>query len=178
MVCGGSVSIFFEYISPGTHVYIFGAGHVGKALIQHMKNLNYYITLLDHREGIFEDIEGVQRTFKIDYSDIKISEDIPQGSYIVIVTPSYNLDYAALKWAYKSGFKPSYIGMIASKKKLEMVMEKLVGDFDKEMDLKALYAPIGLDIGGTTPDEIAISIIAEIQALRYGKEGHKHVGKK
>lgn len=174
MLCGGTTTLFFEYIGSGVPVYIFGAGHIGRALVYHLKNLDYYITMIDCREGAAREFTGMQNTIIGQYSTILQDEEIREGSFFVIATHSHQLDYVVLKRIYEAGWKPGYIGLVASKKKSKAMKERLSEELGYEPDFSVLYCPVGLDIGGANPDEIAISIIAEIQALRYGKEGHKH----
>jgi xanthine dehydrogenase accessory factor len=175
MICGGSITLFFEYIGWGERLYLFGAGHVGKALVYHLKNLNYYTTVLDNREGMVETIDGVQRRATVDYSSALEGEDVPPGGFFIIAAHSHALDYVILKRIYQAGWQPKYIGMVASKRKAPAMVRQLKEEVSEDVDLDILYAPVGLDIGGQAPGEIAISIISEIQAVRFGKNGHKHM---
>jgi xanthine dehydrogenase accessory factor len=174
MLCGGATTLFFEYIGSGLPLYIFGAGHIGKALTYHLKNLNYHITMVDNREEVLREITGVQHTAAGQYSSIFQGEEVRDGSFIVIATHSHQLDYVVLKRIYEANWKPAYIGLVASRKKSKIMKEKLGEELNREPDFSMLYCPVGLDIGGTNPDEIALSIIAELQAQRYKKTGHKH----
>lgn len=176
MLCGGTTTLYFEYIGSGIPLYIFGAGHIGKALVYHLKNLHYYITMVDNRDEVIGEISGVQHRVSGQYASILQGEEVRDGSYMVIATHSHQLDYVVLKRIYEAGWQPAYIGLVASRKKSKIMQEKLGEELGKEPDFSMLYSPVGLDIGGPGPDEIAISIIAEMQALRYGKTGHKHFG--
>jgi len=178
MMCGGTVTLFYEYIGSGERLYIFGAGHIGKALVYHLKNLNYYITLLDNREGMVESVESVQRRFTSQYDSIMQGEEVSPGGFFIIATHSHALDYVVLKRIYEAQWNPRYIGLIASKKKSPAMIQRLKEELGNDIDLENLYTPIGLDLGGQNPDEIAISIISELQAVRYRKEGHKHMRKR
>ncbi len=175
MICGGYTTLFYEHISPGAHAYIFGAGHVGKAITGFLKNLNYYITVLDHRDGIFENFDGANRMVQADYENMLKDEGMPDGSYVIIATPSHVTDYAVLDKIYKSGWKPAYVGLLGSRKKVANFIQRLKEEFGENLDLDNLYSPAGLDLGGDAPHEIAISILSEMQAVRYGKNGHKHM---
>jgi len=175
MLCGGTITLFFEYISPGLKLYIFGAGHIGKALAYHLKNLNYFITILDNRPGMAETVEGVNHRITTDYASALHEETPPAGSCFIIATHSHALDCVVLKRIYEADWNPIYIGLIASKRKAPLMKEQLVKDIDRPLNLDILYSPIGLNIGGTSPDEIAISIIAELQAIRYNKTYHNHM---
>lgn len=175
MLCGGTVTLFFDHIGSGERLYIFGAGHIGKALVSRLEGMNYYITLLDNREGLVDTIPGVQRRITSDYDTALNDRKILPGGFFIIATHSHALDYVALKHIYQSNWAPKYIGLIASKKKGPTMVRRLTEELGSDIDLDILYSPIGLDIGGRTPEEIAISIIAELQAVRYDKEGHKHM---
>ncbi|MCK5059415.1 MAG: XdhC family protein [Candidatus Aminicenantes bacterium] len=175
MLCGGTTTLFFEYTGSGIPLYIFGAGHIGKALVYHLKHLSYYITMADSREETINEITGVQRRVTGQYSAILQGEEVREGSFFVIATHSHQLDHVVLKRIYEAGWKPAYIGVVASEKKIITMKEKLCEELGDEPDFSILYSPVGLDIGGTGPDEIALSIICELQALRYGKQGHKHL---
>lgn len=175
MICGGLVTLYFEYIPINPRIYILGAGHVGKCLADILVNSDYKTVVIDDREEIAEAINNSHEIVVGDYAE-KISDlDIPEGSYIVITGYTHEIDYKILKAVYEKECNPKYIGMLASKNKASIMISKLKEELNKEIDLSMLHAPIGLGIGGDTPEEIAISIISEIQAVRYNKEGNKHM---
>ncbi len=178
MLCGGNITIFYEYVGSGSRIYIFGAGHIGQSLLYHLKGMNYYITLIDSREGIMEDVGDVQRTITGPYETVLRDEKVPENSFFIIASHSHSFDYLILKRIYESSWAPQYVGMIASKKKAPELKNRLLNDLGLGTNIDNLYTPMGLDIGGQSPDEIAISIIAEIQSVRFRKEGHKHIRSK
>lgn len=175
MMCGGAVTLFFEYFGSGAHLYIFGAGHIGKALAYHLRHLDYYITIVDNREGMAEALEGVQRRITTNYKTALQDQTVRPGSYFIIVTHSHALDYVVLKRIYEAGWQTPYIGLIASKRKAPVMVEQLKQEMGAELNLDNLYSPIGLRTGGTLPHDIALSIAAELQAVRYGKTGNNHM---
>ena len=177
MLCGGTITLFFEYIGSGAKLYLFGAGHIGKALVYHLKHLDYYITLLDNRQGLVETIADVQRRLTTPYENALQDDDVPPGSYFLIASHSHQLDYVILKRIVEAQWNPQYIGMVASKRKTPLMIQRLKEEVGPDIHLETLYSPVGLDIGGQSPHEIAISVIAELQVLRYHKEGHKHMGR-
>ncbi len=177
MLCGGSITLFYEYIGSGARLYIFGAGHIGKALVYHLKPLNYYITLIDNRDGMVETIDDAQRRITVNYETALKGDDVPANSFFIIATHSHALDYVILKRIYEANWSPKYIGLIASKRKSPLMIQRLSEELGKDINLDILYTPVGLDIGGPSPDEIAISVISELQAIRYDKKGHKHMRK-
>jgi len=175
MLCGGNVTLFYEYIGTGPRVYIFGAGHVGKALVYHLRKLDYFITVLDSRKEILDELEGAHEKILTGYEKAFEDREIPEGSFFIITTHSHVTDYTVLKKIYEAHVKPSYIGLVASPNKARTLIERLRKELGKGLNLNILYTPVGLDIGGETPHEIAISIISEMQAVRYGKSGHRHL---
>jgi len=175
MICGGEVWIFFENITPEEKIYIFGGGHIGKSLVYHLRNCAFSIIVIDSREKILHEITDVQKLLVSDYE--KIFEDVspPAGCYFIIATYSHELDYKILRKLYRLNLQPKYIGLVASKRKITTMLDRLKEDLDFNPNLDTLYSPAGLDIGGESPDEIAISIVSEIQAIRYGKTKNVHL---
>lgn len=175
MMCGGSITLFYEYIGVGPRLFIFGAGHIGRALSALARNLGYFITILDCREKMAETIPSAHRRITVNYPDALNDQTAPENGFFVIATHSHPLDYVALKRIVSSNWRPKYVGMIASRKKAPSLIRRLKDELGAETDLSFLYSPTGLNTGGVTPDEIALSIAAELQAVRYGKTGNQHM---
>ena len=175
MMCGGSATLFYEYIGKQDSVIIFGAGHVGKALLYHLKRAGVLITVVDSREEMLGQVQGAEKKLIRDYGRLTEEISVPDKSYIVVCTHSHDLDFEILKAIYTSGWKPAYVGALASSRKAATMKKKLFEKCGKETDINNLFMPVGLDIGGRSVDEIAVSIIAEIQGLKYGKPGLKHM---
>lgn len=174
MACGGKVTLFYEYIGVKANIYIFGAGHVGQALVNVLSKMNFYITVIDDRKDIYDAIENANRKVQSTYVDFIDNEGIDSGSYIVVCTPSHKNDFNVINKVIELELKPKYIGMLCSQVKLKTFLDKIHDKYGK-VDLSNLYSPIGLDTGGGSPEEIAISIASEILAISYGKKGHKHL---
>lgn len=175
MFCGGSATIFFEYISNSLPTYIFGAGHIGQALCAHLIPLGFSLNLLDSREEYLTPINECNNIL-VDYNDVFQNFQIPKESFVIIATPSHIHDYDVLKAIYKNNYNPTYIGLVASKKKVAILKEKLKEDFGDSIDISNLFMPAGIHTGGNTPHEIAISIIAQMLSVKHSISGNKHMG--
>ncbi|WP_278286134.1 XdhC family protein [Vallitalea okinawensis] len=175
MACGGMVSLFYEYIGVKAHIYIFGAGHVGQALTRVLKTMDFHVTVIDSRKKVYEAFVGADRKVHASYAEFIDQEGLREGSYVVVCTPSHKHDYNVINKVLELQLEPRYIGMLCSPVKLKDFLEKTYDNFGKDVDLSNFYSPIGLDTGGGTPEEIAISITAEILAVYHNKTGHKHM---
>ncbi len=170
MLCGGTATLFFEYFAPKKQVYIFGAGHIGNALVYHLWKLNYHITVIDDREDVLQQIENADEKIHGPFADALNNHKVEPNSFFIIATYQHKYDNVVLNKIYQSGWQPQYIGVVSSRKKKQTLTENLLKVVpDANPDL--CYLPVGLDIGGTLPHEIAISIIAEMQAVANGKHG-------
>jgi len=166
LVCGGTLEIFVEPILPPADLYIFGAGHVAASLYQVARIAGFDVTVVDDREAYAnrERFPEAQQVIAEDFDKAAAQLSPSESSYIVIVTRGHRDDMRILRWAVQT--PAHYIGMIGSKRKTitifkELQQEGLPADlFDR------VHAPIGLDIGAITPEEIAVSITAELIAKR------------
>jgi len=176
MICGGRATLFFDYLGYAAHFYLLGCGHVGQAVVRHLQGTPFHITVVDHRPEVAAQVQGAHRVLTGDYVAALKEEAVPEGAFFLIVTPSHAYDYVALRDVMAAGWKPRYVGMIGSRQKSTQMVQRMVEELGAEkIDWPALYTPVGLDIGGPSPDEIAVSIVAEMLALYYGKAGHKHM---
>lgn len=169
MVCGGKATLFFEVLSARSRLYLFGGGHVGQALARHLRDLPYHVTVIDHRPGIEAQVRDADRVIIEEYDSALTGEAIPEGSFFIIATPDHDADYRVLRMICRAGWKPGYVGLLASRKKAARFVHDLKEELGPDLDLSALYTPAGLDIGGSTADEIALSVVAEVQAVKYGR---------
>ncbi len=175
MICGGQAALFFDYLGYELRVCILGAGHVGKALVDCLQPLHGYITVIDPRAEMIAQIVGASRLVTAEYVAALQEEPDEPGTFYVIATPGHAADYIVLKTLFSRDRSPRYVGLVGSKKKVAIFVERLRAELGDAVDLSAMYSPVGLDLGGTTPEEVALSITAEIQALRYGRAGNKHL---
>jgi xanthine dehydrogenase accessory factor len=172
MECGGYVSAFLEPLRSGQDLWIFGGGHIARALVPMVGVLGFRVTVVDNREEFAsrERFGGRARTLHGDY--LELVSRIPRGSYSVIVTHGHRYDKDILKRLARIEPKLPYIGMIGSRRKVAAAVDELTAE---GIELgENFYAPIGLDLGGNSPAQIALCIAAEIQAVSQGKAGLPH----
>ena len=177
MACGGRATLFYEFVGPKQHVYIFGAGHCGAALARVLKPLGFYTTIIDEREAVINQLDdSADKKVVSGFVDYIENYGLKDNSYIVVCTPSHTNDYHVLNKIIEKKYKPAYFGMLCSKRKIAEYLEKAYEAYGKDIDLTNFYSPIGLNIGGNSPEEIAISISSEMLSVYYGKsELHAHL---
>lgn len=168
MLCGGDVLLFFEFIGKSEKLFVFGAGHVGKNVIRFMEPLDYRLNVIDSREKELNKISGIAKTLITNIDSFFTDIDYMEGGFVLIATHSHDLDYKILNNILNSGVRLKYLGMIASENKLNSMIKKYEKEENGEIDLNLLYSPAGLNLGGSTPAEIALSVISEMQSVRYG----------
>lgn len=166
MLCGGELEVFIEPILTLPTIYLFGAGHISLPLASIGQMLGFKVVVIDDRAE-FANAERFPEAdivlldkFTASFPELPIDK----SSYIVIVTRSHQYDDMVLQWAL--GTRAKYIGMIGSKTKIKTVFSHLQSKGISEETLKRVHAPIGLEIYARTPEEIAISILAEIINIR------------
>ncbi len=142
--------------------YIAGGGHVGLAVSRIMKSLGFHVVVFDHREDVFtlEQNTFANEIIITNYDDIGSRILESERSYIIIVTPMHAGDKDTLKSVIYKNVK--YIGLMGSNRKIKSIFEALLADGADEELFKKVHTPIGLEIEAETPEEIAISIAAEI----------------
>lgn len=175
MVSGATVTLFFDYIGYASDAYVFGGGHVGRALARLLGALPYHVTVVDPRPEVADNLEGARRVIASEYASALDDTSVAPGGYFIIATPSHEADYDVLRHIMASDWQPAYVGMIGSTRKTEAIVGRLRQELGDVAPWEVLYSPIGLDVGGATPEEIAVSIAAEMQAVRYDKAGHRHM---
>jgi len=155
-----------ENISQQDMIYIIGGGHVGLALSKVMSLLGFYIVLLDNRPSLqtMEQNQFADDKKVINYDDIEKYIEEGDHSYIAIVSHTHETDKFTLQKVMNKNFK--YIGMMGSKSKVKNAMNELSKLGFSEEKLKRIHSPIGIEIKSETPEEIAISIAAEIIKIR------------
>ena len=169
MCCGGTVELFIEPIMNRKKVYIFGAGHVGKALAKFATELDFNVTLVDDRYEAFDGIKIPGCTLVKDQHVTAIEQlNFDENTFVVILTFDHLYDREIL--ALTSKKKHAYIGMIGSERKVEIAKKNMIASHIlNEEEVKEIDMPIGLDIDANTPQEIAISILAKLILVRNKK---------
>ena len=162
MCCGGSMEIYIEPLMPLKKLFMFGGGHVGKAVVKHALDLDFEITVIDSREEIFSDwaFTGYSKVTG-DFPKVLPALPYDDNTFIVIATLDHPTDNEVL--AFCISRPHAYIGMIGSKKKVATMKENLISQgIATEEELNSADMPIGLDINAVTADEIAVSIVAKL----------------
>lgn len=168
--------VFLECVRPTGTVYIFGAGHVGECVAHLAAYVNFVVVVLDDRPEFAsrERIPDADETIVAPFANVFEKLGIDEDSYIVIVTRGHAHDWTVLDQALRTN--AGYIGMIGSRRKTQLVYEALLKTGFSREDLQRVHAPIGLPIGGETPQEIAVSIVAEMIQARSRRDELKKLG--
>lgn len=170
LICGGTLEVFVEPILPQPVLYLFGAGHISGAVARIAHLSGFSITIVDDRESFanaerFPMASEVIASYEEAFSKIRPNA----SSYVVIVTRGHKDDMRVLEWAVRTDAR--YLGMIGSKRKVLAVYEALGKQGVPAEKFDRVHAPVGLEIGALTPEEIAVSIVAELIAVRRNAEG-------
>ena len=174
LICGGHMQVYIEPVEPIPDLYLIGAGHVAQHLARVATPVGFRTHIVDDREKFanrerFPDAEGI------------VVDAIPEwlsrsslrcNAYVVVVTRGHRHDFEALRMLATRDLR--YLGLIGSKAKVKRLYDLLVNEIPAEC-LSRIHAPIGFDIGAITPEEIAVSILAELIAVRRGRIDEPHV---
>jgi xanthine dehydrogenase accessory factor len=169
LVCGGQMQVYIEPLESTPRLYVVGAGHVGFNLAKLAATIGFKIHVLDDREKFanqerFPDAESVVVETIPEWLQ---RAEIPSSAYVVIVTRGHTHDLDALRSLAKRELR--YLGLIGSKAKVKRIYDALIEEGMPVEYLQRVHAPVGLDIGAVSPEEIAVSILAELIAVRRGK---------
>jgi len=166
LVCGGTLEVYVEPILPIPQLYIFGAGHVAHNVYKVARLGGFDVTVIDDREA-YSNRERFPEAKEVIADDFDVAlkkVDPTESSYIVIVTRGHRDDMRVLRWAVQTPAR--YIGMIGSKRKVLTIYKALQAEGMAAELFERVKAPIGLEIGAVTPEEIAVAIVAEMIAFR------------
>jgi xanthine dehydrogenase accessory factor len=170
MVCGGTMTFFIEPLTLPAHVYIFGGGHVAVPLARLLHLTGFQYTLIDDRAEFAtnERFPDAREVIQADTGKYAEQARVTGSDFITIVTRCHDHDYEALRGVL--GKPARYIGLIGSKAKRKQIFSRLRDDGFSDEQLETVHSPIGLDISAETPEEIAVSIVAELIACKNGKQ--------
>ncbi len=170
-VCGGEMEVFVEPIQAESRVIVVGVGHVGQAIAHLAGWLGFRVVVCDDRPG-FADAEKVPSAdayLTCEMEELPGHLDITENDYLILTTRGVTLDVEGLPGILETG--AAYIGVIGSKRRWETTVEALLeAGLDAEL-INRVHSPIGLEIHAETPEEIAISVMAEIIMQRRGGSG-------
>ena len=171
MLCGGQVSVYIEYVSSRPLLYIYGAGHVGAALAAFAAMVGFEVTVMDDRPEFVTParIPSAQHFMAGDFVELVQGAVYGPQGYHVILTDKHASDERVLRALLERGVEHKYIGMIGSKAKILEVFRHLVDAGIDSTRLAEVYAPIGIDHGGQTAEEIALAIATELVAVRHDR---------
>lgn len=166
LICGGQLEIYIEPVDPLPRACLFGAGHISRSLSRLCAMLGFSVTVIDDRESYAnrERFPEADEVMAGNYEEIFPKLDIHSGCYLIIVTRGHRDDMRVLRWAVTTG--AGYIAMIGSRRKVISVVRQLQKEGLAPERFERVHAPMGLDIGAVTPEEIAVSVAAEMIAVR------------
>jgi xanthine dehydrogenase accessory factor len=163
LICGGQLDVFVEPVLPQPGAFVFGAGHISKSIST---------TIVDNREA-FANPERFPEALEVyaeEYEEVFPKLAVNETSYIIIVTRGHRDDMRVLRWAITTAAR--YIAMIGSKRKVINVIKELQKEGIARENFERVFAPMGLEIGAISPEEIAVSVVAEMIAVRRNAEAN------
>lgn len=170
-VCGGQVEVYVEPILPKPTLVVIGAGHVGKAVAYLAGWVGFRVVVNDDRPGFCtpEVVPGADEYLPVPMAQLPEKLEINPWTYLVLTTRGMNVDVEGLPELLKT--QPAYIGLIGSKRRWQSTRKKLIELGMTKETLDRVRSPIGLELKAETPEEIAVSIMAEIIMIRNGGDG-------
>ena len=169
LICGGRMDVHVDPLLPAPHLYIVGAGHVGHHLGRIAADAGFQLHVVDDREKF----ASAERFPAAEIIVEPIPEwlhraEIPPSAFVVVLTRGHQHDLEAMRALAARDLR--YLGLIGSRAKVARIYELLLAEGMSTASLERIHAPIGFDIGAVTPAEIAVSILAELIAVRRGAE--------
>ncbi len=166
LICGGQLEVYVEPVLPAPRAFIFGAGHISRGLAQIAGLAGFDVAVVDDRETYAnrERFPNASEIHAAPYEEVFPKLEINESAYIVIVTRGHRDDMRVLRWAV--GTSARYIAMIGSRRKVVGVIRELEKEGVPAASFERVFAPMGLEIGAVSPEEIAVSVVAEMIAVR------------
>jgi xanthine dehydrogenase accessory factor len=173
LICGGTLEVFVEPILPQPTLYLFGGGHVSIAVAKAAVAAGFTVGIVDDREA-FANTERFPMALEVhtNYEEAFAKLRPNASTYLLIVTRGHKEDMRVLAWAVRT--EARYVGMIGSKRKVLSVYKALESEGYKPEEFERVFAPMGLEIGALSPEEIAVSIVAELIAVRRNAQSAAH----
>ena len=171
LICGGQLEVFVECINPQPVAVVFGGGHISRSLSRVLDLAGFKVSVVDNREAYAnrERFPEATEVYAEEYEEVFPKLEINESTYVVIVTRGHRDDMRVLRWAI--GTRARYIAMIGSKRKTISVIKELEKEGIPREQFERVFAPMGLEIGAVSPEEIAVSVTAEMIAVRRDPEG-------
>lgn len=168
LICGGTVEIFLEPIMSDPTLVILGAGHLGRAISRLAKPIGFGLAVVDDREAFAtpEKFPEADSVLVSEFGSAFAEISVDKNTFILIVTRGHRHDQIATEAAIQTDAR--YVGLVGSRRKIKIIVDNLIEKGISPARFRRLYAPIGLDIGSETPEEIAVSVVAELIAIRKG----------
>jgi xanthine dehydrogenase accessory factor len=172
LICGGQLDVFVEPVLPRPRAMIFGGGHISKSLSKVIGMAGFETVIVDDREAFAnrERFPDADEVIAGAYEEVFPRLATGENSYIVIVTRGHRDDMRVLRWAV--GTPARYVAMIGSKRKVISVVKELGKEGIPPEAFARVNAPMGFEIGAVTPEEIAVSVAAEMIAVRRGADSN------
>jgi xanthine dehydrogenase accessory factor len=169
MCCGGTMVVFLEAILPTPRLTIFGAGHVARAIAPLARSVGFDVRVVDEREELNtpERFPGCALELR-DPGTVLKGASLSDDDWVLIVSHDHRLDEEVLGLCLRQG--PHYLGLVGSQRKLIRITQRLLQK-DPTLSFERLHSPVGLDLGAVGPEEIAVSIAAELVAVKRGRVG-------
>ncbi len=162
LVCGGTVTVYIEPLVADPRLVILGAGHVGKALAKLARFTGFQVTVADDRSQFAnrDNIPDAHELVVSGFPEVFARVPVDRGTYLVIATRGHNHDFEAVQAALRTD--AGYIGLLGSRRKKGILINTLKAAGFSQEDIRRVTIPVGLPIGSVTPEEIAVSIMAEV----------------
>jgi xanthine dehydrogenase accessory factor len=166
LICGGTMEVYVEPILPDPSLFVFGAGHVGRCIAGLARGIGFKVCVVDDRVKYAnrERFPEADSLYVDAWENVFPQLPITDSSYLVIVTRGHQYDLVCLRFALRSPAR--YIGLLGSKRKIGVFFGKLESEGIQRSQFSRVFAPVGIEIGSETPEEIAVSVVAELIAVR------------
>lgn len=170
LICGGQMEVYIDPVAPAPALYIIGAGHVGWHLARFAADAGFRIHVVDDREKFAnrDRFPGAESIAVDDIGTWLHRAELPPSASVVVVTRGHTHDFDAIRALAARDLR--YLGLIGSRAKVARIFDALDAEGMPAECLERVHAPIGLNIGAITPAEIAVSILAELIAIRHGRD--------